>query len=95
MEFLSVLELSTSPKLVLDKLMVDGKAVITNDGKLQALMFKVDTTNFERTLSLVQQLEFTQAVTNMQLESLRNGNSTMTPDEINTEIQAVHEGKEF
>jgi hypothetical protein len=89
MEFLSVRELSKSPKLALDKLMIDGKAVITNNGKPQAIMFKVDAANFEKTLSIVQQLEFTQALTNMQFESLRNGNSNMTLDEINAEIKAA------
>jgi hypothetical protein len=44
----------------------------------KALMFKVDAANFEKMLSLVQQLEFAQALTNMQIESLRNGNSDMT-----------------
>jgi hypothetical protein len=89
MEFLSVRELSKSPKLALDKLMTDGKAVITNNGKPQALMFKVDAANFEKTLSLVQQLEFAQALTDMQIESLRNGNAPMTLDEINAEIKVA------
>ncbi|MDR1901466.1 MAG: hypothetical protein LBQ88_04180, partial [Treponema sp.] len=89
MEFLSVRELSKSPKVALDKLLTDGKAVITNNGKPQALMFKVDAANFEKTLSLVQQLEFTQAVANMQLESAQNGNVEMTLDEINAEIKAA------
>jgi hypothetical protein len=42
-----------------------------------------------KALSLIQRLEFLQNVTDMQLESLRNGNSKMTLDEINAEIQAA------
>jgi hypothetical protein len=35
------------------------------------------------------ELEFARSIAAMQQESLRNGNSKMTLDEINTEIQAV------
>jgi hypothetical protein len=89
MEFVSVRELSKSPKAAFDKLAIDGKAVITNNGKPQALIFRVDAASFEKTLSLIQQLEFAQATVNMQQESLRNGNSKMSLDEINAEIQAA------
>jgi hypothetical protein len=89
MEFLSVRELSKSPKFAFDKLSADGKAVITNNGQPQAIMIKVDASSFESTLSMLQKLEFMQTVTDMQLESFRNGNSNMTLDEINAEIQAA------
>jgi len=89
MQFLSVRELSKSPKAALAKLTTDGKAVITNNGQPQAILVKVNTASFESTLALIQQLEFAQAITNTQQESLRNGNSNMTLDEINTEIRAA------
>ncbi|MCL2231861.1 MAG: hypothetical protein FWB99_02160 [Treponema sp.] len=89
MQFVSVRELSKSPKAALAKLTADGKAVITNNGQPQAILVKVDSSSFESTLALIQQLEFTQTIAAMQQESLRNGNSNMTLDEINAEIQAV------
>jgi PHD/YefM family antitoxin component YafN of YafNO toxin-antitoxin module len=89
MEFVSVRELSKSPKLAFDKLAADGKAVITNNGQPQAILVKVDASSFESTLSMLQQLEFAQTIANMQQESLRNGNSKMTLDEINAEIAAA------
>jgi hypothetical protein len=89
MEFVSVRELSKSPKLALDKLDLAGKAVITNNGQPKAILFKVDPASFENTLALVQQLEFAQAVANMQQESVRNGNLHMSQDEINAEILAA------
>jgi hypothetical protein len=89
MEFLSVRDLSKSPKFAFDKLAADGKAVITNNGRPEAIMVKVDASSFESTLSILQQLEFAQAIANMQQESLRNGNSKMTLDEINAEIAAA------
>lgn len=89
MEFVSVRELSKSPKAAFDKLAVDGKAVITNNGQPQAILIKVDASSFERALSMLQQLEFAQAIATMQQESLENGNSKMTLDEINAEIAAT------
>jgi hypothetical protein len=58
MEFMTVRELSKSPKDTLTRLAKDGKAVLTNNGKPQALIFKIDGESFERTLSLLQKLEF-------------------------------------
>jgi hypothetical protein len=88
MEFLSIRELSKSPKIAFDKLVTDGKAVITNNGQPQAIMVKVDASSFESTLSLLQKLEFLQNLTELRLTSLGNGNSNMTLDEINAEIAA-------
>jgi PHD/YefM family antitoxin component YafN of YafNO toxin-antitoxin module len=89
MEFVSVRELSKSPKAAFDKLTTDGKAVITNNGQPQAILVKVDAASFENTLSLLQKLEFMQNLTEMRLTSRRNGNSGMTLDEINAEIAAA------
>jgi hypothetical protein len=89
MEFLSVRDLSKSPKLAFNKLAMDGKAVITNNGQPQAILVKVDAASFENTLSLLQKLEFLQNLTSMRLTSQRNGNSDMTLEKINAEIAAV------
>ena len=89
MEFMTVRELSKSPKDTLTKLSKDGKAVLTNNGKPQALIFKIDGESFERTLSLLQKLEFMQNVSEMRLASMRNGNADMSLDEINAEITAA------
>ena len=89
MEFMTVRELSKSPKDTLTRLSKDGKAVLTNNGKPQALIFKIDGESFERTLSLLQKLEFMQNLSEMRLASLRNGNSNMSLDEINAEIAVV------
>ena len=89
MEFMTVRELSKSPKDTLAKLSKDGKAVLTNNGKPQALIFKIDGESFEKTLSLLQKLEFMQNLSDMRLTSLRNGNAGMSLDEINAEITAA------
>jgi len=89
MQFVSVRELSKSPKLALAKLSANGKAVVTNNGQPQAILLKVDAASFESTLAMIQQAELARAITNMQNESLRKGNSSMTLDETNAEIRAA------
>ena len=89
MQFLTVRELSKSPREALTNIAADGKAVLTNNGKPQALIFRIDGNTFEKTLSLLQKLEFMQNLTEMRLVSMKNGNSEMTLDEINAEIKAA------
>ena len=93
MQFLTVRELSKSPKETLLALDKDGKAVLTNNGKPKALLFKVDADSFEKTLSLLQKLEFMQNLCEMRLTSMKNGNSKITLDEINAEIKASRREK--
>ena len=89
MQFLTIRELSKSPAEALTRLSRDGKAVLTNNGKPQALLFKIDGNSFEKTLSMLQKLEFMQNLTEMRLTSMKKGNSKMTLNEINAEINAV------
>ena len=89
MQFLTIRELSKSPKEALTKITEDGKAVLTNNGKPQALIFRIDGDNFERTLTLIQKLEFMLNLADMRLTSMINGNSNMTLEEINAEIKAA------
>ena len=88
MQFLTIRELSKSPKETLTKINESNKAIITNNGKPQALIIKIDANNLEKTLSMLQKLELMQNLTDMRLESMKNGNSKMTLDEINAEIAA-------
>ena len=89
MQFMTIRELSKSPQKTLTRLAVDRKAVITNNGRPQALLFKIDGDSIEQTLTLLQKLEFMENLTEMRLASIKNGNSKMTLDEINAEIKAV------
>ena len=89
MDFMTIRELSKSPKMTLNRLAKGGKAVLTNNGKPQALIVKIDLERFEQTLSLFQKLEFMQNLTEMRLTSLKNGNANMSLEEINAEITAT------
>ncbi|MDR3335830.1 MAG: hypothetical protein LBT16_01375 [Treponema sp.] len=57
MQFLTIRELSKSPKTALSRLAEDGKAVLTNNGKPAAIMLNVDSENFERVFTFIQQAE--------------------------------------
>ena len=89
MEFMTIRELSKSPGNALTKLSKDGKAILTNNGKPQALIFKIDGEKFEQTLSLLQKLEYMQNLADMRLCSLQNGNGDMSLDDINAEISSA------
>ena len=89
MKFLTVRDLSKSPKNTLSRLPKGGKAVLTNNGKPQALIIKIDGENFEQTLTLLQKLEFMQTLTEIRLSSIKNGLDSMTLEEINDEIAAA------
>jgi len=95
MEFMTVRELSKSPKDTLTRLSKDGKAVLTNNGKPQAIIFKIDGESFERTLTLLQRLEFMQNLSEMRFTSMQNGNTTMSLDEINAEIAAARKERKI
>jgi len=47
------------------------------------------------TQSTLQKRKFMQNLTEMRLTSMKNGNSKMTLDEINTEINAVRKNKNY
>jgi hypothetical protein len=57
MQFLTIRELSKSPKTALSRLAKDGKAVLTNNGKPAAIMLNVDSENFESVFTFIQQAE--------------------------------------
>ena len=63
MQFLTIREFSKAPKVALSKLVQDGKAVLTNNGKPAAIMLTVNTESFERVFSLVQEVEKRSALT--------------------------------
>jgi hypothetical protein len=92
MDFMSVRELSKSPKIAFERLSRQRKAVITRAGKPEAFLLHVDSDSFEQTYLLLQKLEFALAIENMQRQSVENGNYRMTLDEINAEIAAARQG---
>jgi hypothetical protein len=89
MDYLTVRELRSSPKQVWRKLQEQGQLVLTNNGKPIAIMLRVDGANLERKIDMIEQAEAMQILSEMQMESVRNGNSKMSMEEIDAEIKAA------
>ena len=87
MNFVSFRELRSSTGKINEMLADDGKIVVTNKGKPAAIMLKVNETDIEETLSLINQVNLSKAINNIRLAALRNGKSEMTMEEIDAEIE--------
>jgi len=57
MQFLTISEFSKEPNMVFSKLAHDGKIVITESGKPQAIMITVNTENFEQVFAFIEEIE--------------------------------------
>ena len=89
MQYLSVQEFSKSPQTVLSSLSRKRKVVLTRRGKPAALLIKTDDKDFEMLNDMLQDLEFSKVMSDVQERSKKNGNSKMSMKEINNIISEV------
>ena len=89
MRFFTVRDLRSTPKEVWDTLNAEKEVVITNNGKLSALMIPICDTNFEEVVSAVRQVNVSRAVTRMQMAAVQAGVHAMSLEDINAEIAAA------
>ncbi len=87
MDFLTVRELRTSTKSILDKLEKNGEMVVTNNGKPVALMLSLTDGEFDNMSRAVRQARAIISINNMRMTAAENG--YMTDDEIEAEIKAA------
>ena len=95
MKFLSVRELRNNLTDVWRQLSVEGELVITSNGQPMAILAHVDADSMESSLKAWRQVRVKQAVEEMQLESVRRGNDTMTMEEIDAEISASRRSRNY
>ena len=93
MIFYTVRDLRTHPREVWDKLADGHEVIITNNGKPSALMIEIDDENFEDVLAGLRQSKAMRAVNKLRLESVHNGKSKMSLEEINAEISEARKEK--
>jgi len=91
MRFLSIPEFSKSPQAALSSLAENEKIVLTNDGKPTALIIYTDESIFEDALLDLRKLKAKRDLFDLQMQSIKNGNSKMTMDEINAEINLARQ----
>ena len=91
--FMSLRELRTETGRIKEILSDNGKIIITNKGKPEALMLDVNEQNFEETLSLINQIRLSRAISNIRATAQKSGASDMTMEEINNEIAQYRKEK--
>jgi PHD/YefM family antitoxin component YafN of YafNO toxin-antitoxin module len=87
MEFLTVRELTTSPRAAWQRLVQAGEIAITNQGKPTAIMLSVAEGDFEESLRLIRQVKAMRLLNKLRNEAAERG--FLSEEEIETEIQAA------
>ena len=86
MKFITVRDIRTSPAKVWQQLPEEQELVITNNGKPIALLTPLSDATLEETLAAVRQARAQNAVRQIQRQSVKQGTSDMSMDEIEAEI---------
>ena len=92
MQFISVREMNTKPKVIWEKIK-NEEVVITSNGKPIALLSAVSEGTLEKTLRMIRRSRALMALEEMQKKSLVSGLDKITDAEIESEIQAVRKSR--
>jgi hypothetical protein len=84
MDFLTVRELTTSPREAWKKLAREGEIAITNQGKPTAIMLNVADGSFDETVRFIRQARFMRLLNNVWEEASERG--PLSDSEIEAEI---------
>jgi antitoxin (DNA-binding transcriptional repressor) of toxin-antitoxin stability system len=87
MKFITVRDIRTSPAQIWKQLPIEQEMVITNNGKPIALLTPLSDKTLEDTIKAVRKAKAINAVRLMQETSINNGNSQLSYDEIEKEIE--------
>ena len=93
MRFMSMRELQKSGGEIREALANDGRVVITTAGKPTALMIRIGESDFEETLTMLNQMKFAKAVRDIRQEAAQKGLDNLTMDEINAEVAQYRKEK--
>lgn len=91
MNFYTVRDLRTTPKVLWDDLSADGEVVITNNGRPTALLLDISDGSFEETVKAVRQMKAMVAFNSMRSKAAARG--YMSDEEIEAEIAAARRGE--
>jgi len=86
MKFVTVRDIRTAPAQIWKQLPEEQEMVITNNGKPIALLTPLSDVNLEDTLKAVRTARAINAVKQMQEISMRNGNISLSDEDIQKEI---------
>lgn len=89
MKFITIRDFRTKSKKIQEDLPGEKEMVLTSNGKPIAIITSITEDNLEDSLNAVRRAKAIYAVNRLQSDSLKNGKSNITFDEINSEIKAV------
>ncbi|MDR3120520.1 MAG: hypothetical protein LBU58_04200 [Clostridiales bacterium] len=93
MEFVSMREFTASPKETQKKLSVGGELVVTNNGRPTMLVIDITNRDFLRVIDHLRRQEALDILSQIQMDSVRNGADALSMEEIDAEIAAYRQEK--
>jgi len=93
MKFLSVRDLRSNSARVWRELPNESEMVVTSNGRPVALLVTVDQNTVEQSLATWRRVRTTQAISDIQRESARNGTDRLSMADIDAEITRVRQAR--
>jgi antitoxin (DNA-binding transcriptional repressor) of toxin-antitoxin stability system len=93
MKFLSVRDLRGNSARVWRELPDQREMVVTSNGRPVAVLTAVDESNVEQSLAAWRQVRATQAISDIQRQSIQRGTANLSMDDIDAEIKAARQAR--
>lgn len=93
MRFVTVRDLRGHSAEIWQSLSKEKQMVITSNGRPVAILYGITDTTLEESLSAIRQARAIEAVSAMQMRSVKTGADRLTLDEINAEIAAARRSR--
>lgn len=93
MKFLSVRDLRGNSARVWRELSDEREMVVTSNGRPVAMLTAVDESNLEQSLAAWRQVRATQAISDIQRQSVHKGTASLPMDDIDAEIKTVRQAR--
>ena len=93
MKFLSVRDLRGNSARIWRELPNEREMVVTSNGRPVALLTAVNQSTVEQSLSAWRRVRATQAISDIQRESVQKGTNQLSMTNIDTEITRVRQGR--
>ena len=93
MKFLSVRDLRSNSARVWRELPNEKEMVVTSNGRPVALLTAVDQSTVEQSLSAWRRVRATQAISDIQRESVRKGTDRLSMADVDAEVARVRRGR--
>ena len=93
MRFLSVRELRGNSARIWRELPKAREMVVTNNGRPVAVLTAVDDDNVEESLAAWRRVRATQAIVDIQQQSMQKGTAELSMDDVDAEIKKVRQDR--